>query len=63
MNQHHVRLAARAERERLPGPDRDGFHTAVALLFEPGDQRVEQTGILRAGGRREDDVPCRLRAE
>jgi hypothetical protein len=54
--QHDVGLAPSRERDGLPAPHRHRLHPVAGRLLEDRDEEVEETRVLRAGRRGEDDV-------
>ncbi len=59
VNQRNVGIALGSEFQRLACANRDSLHAIAALLFKQRHQHIEQTRILRAGRRRQDDIAAR----
>jgi hypothetical protein len=63
VNQSNVGVALGSQRQRLPGADRDRLDAVAAPPFKKRDQYIEQPGVLRAcGGRQDDGAARRFRA-
>ena len=63
VSQNDIRLAPRGQRQRLPGPHRDGLEPAPALALEPRRQRIQQASIVGTGGCGQDDISPGLAME
>jgi hypothetical protein len=56
MDKQDVGLAALPHGHRLAGPHCYGLDPVAGFLLKYRDQDIEQAGVLRAGGGREDDI-------
>ena len=59
VHEHHVRVAAAGDVERLSGAERDDADLDSRLLFEHGKQMPEETGLLgrRRRGNGDEALP------
>src|SRR6185503_12051030 len=55
VHEHHVRVAAASDVERLPGADGDDPHLDARLAGENRQQVAKKARLLRGGGRRDRD--------
>ena len=55
VDQERIGVAARADRKRLSGPDRDDVHAQAGRCAKDRQDVVEQAGVLGRGGRAEND--------
>jgi hypothetical protein len=56
VNQKHIRLALFSHGHGLAGTDGDRLYEIFCLLFKYGNQNIQKSGILGAGGRRQNDI-------
>ena len=59
MHQERIGVAARADRKRLSGADRDDVHAQAGRGVEDRQDVLEQAGVLGRGGRAENDEALR----
>ena len=62
VDQHDVCFATRAECQRSAGSDADRLHLIARLLLEQRDEHVQQSAVLGAGRRRQNEVRVVARA-
>ena len=55
MNQERIGVAARADRKRLSGSDRDNVDAQAGRGAKDRQDALEQAGVLGRGGRTEND--------
>ena len=55
VDQERIGVAARADRKRLSGSDRDDVHAQAGRGVKDRQDVVEQAGVLGRGGRAEND--------
>jgi hypothetical protein len=55
VHQQDIRLTALPHGYGGAGANRDCLHFVARLLLEERYQDIKETGVLRAGGRRQDD--------